>query len=154
MELVEATVEDLDSLVERWYDLASSMEEYDKLNELNYADVTDVPDDGFRTLLDQEAVTIYIITHDGEEIGYVTLREDRHPSRKYSRYLRIVDLVIDEPYRNRGHGSEVIDRVKELAQEWDCDHLKVSCEWHNEDARRFYREAGFQPNQIDFAFPL
>lgn len=154
MELVEATAENLDALVERWYTLASSMEEYDKLNELTYADVNDVAGDGFRTLLDDDAVTIFLIVHEDETIGYVTLREGHHSSRKYSQYLRIVDLAIDEGHRNQGHGTEVVDRVKELAQESGCDHLKVSCEWHNEDARRFYRDTGFRPKQVDYALPL
>lgn len=154
MELIEATAENLDTLVERWYTLASSMEEYDKLNELTYADVNAVSGDGFRTLLDEEAVTIYLIVHEGEVIGYVTLREGHHPSRKYSQYLRIVDLAIDEGHQNQGHGTEVVDRVKELAQDWGCDHLKVSCEWHNKGARRFYRETGFRPKQVDYALPL
>ncbi|WP_254533676.1 GNAT family N-acetyltransferase [Natrinema gelatinilyticum] len=154
MELVEATAENLDALVERWYTLASSMEEYDKLNELTYADVNDVSGDGFRALLDEEAVTIYLIVHEGESIGYVTLREGHHSSRKYSQYLRIVDLIIDEGHRNQGHGAEVVNRVKEVAQDWDCDHLKVSCEWHNEGARRFYRETGLRPKQVDYALSL
>ncbi len=43
MELVEATAEDLDALVERWYSLAKAMEAHDELNELVYADVDEVP---------------------------------------------------------------------------------------------------------------
>jgi ribosomal protein S18 acetylase RimI-like enzyme len=154
MELVAATADNLDALVERWYTLASSMEEYDKLNELVYGDVNDVSDDGFRTLLGDDAVSIYLIVHGDETIGYVTLREGHHPSRRYSQYLRIVDILIDEGHRGHGHGTDVIDRVKELAQERGCDHLKVSCEWHNEGARRFYRKAGFRPKQVEYALPI
>ncbi len=155
MELVEATADDLDALVDRWYALATSMESYDELNELVFDDEADVTDDGFRDHLDDEAdVTDYLVVHEGETIGFVTLREGRHPSRQYSRYLRIVNLAIDEPYRNRGHGTDVVERVRELARDRGCDHLKVSCEWHNEDARRFYRNAGFRPKQVDFAQPL
>ncbi|WP_226013545.1 GNAT family N-acetyltransferase [Halomicrobium salinisoli] len=154
MELVEATADDLDALVDRWYSLAQSMEPYDELNELAFADVDDVSDDGFRDHLDDESVTDYLVVHEGETIGFVTLREGRHPSRRYSRYLRIVNLAIDEPHRNRGHGAAVVERVRELARGRGCDHLKVSCEWHNEDARRFYRDAGFRPKQVDYAQPL
>ncbi|UPV74468.1 GNAT family N-acetyltransferase [Halorussus limi] len=154
MELVEATLDDLDALVDRWYALASAMEEYSDLNELVYADVHEVSDDGFRALLDDENTSIYLVVHDSETIGYLTLREGHHPSRQYSQYLRIVDLAIDEDHRNQGHGTEVVERVKELARERGCDHLKVSCEWRNEDARRFYRDTGFRPKQVDYAQPL
>ena len=151
MELLEATADDLDALVERWYALASATEDHDELNELVYADVEAVPDDGFREHLADEDVTDYLVVHDDEPIGFLTLREGRHPSRRYSRYLRVVNLAIDESHRSRGHGTDILERVEEIARERGCDHLKVSCEWNNEGARRFYREAGFRPKQVDFA---
>lgn len=154
MELVEATAEDLDTLVDRWFSLASAMAAHDELNELSYADVDDVPEEGFRDHLDDPAVTDYLLRHEGETIGFLTLREGRHPSREYSRYLRIVNLAIDADHRNRGHGTAVLERVKALARDRGCDHLTVSCEWENEGARRFYRDAGFRPKQVDYAQPL
>lgn len=154
MELAEATADDLDALVDRWYALAGAMEDYDELNELASGDLTDVSEDGFRRLLDEDAVTIYLVVHEAETIGYVTLREGEHPSRTYARYLRIVDLAIDEGHRNRGHGTDVIACVKELARDRGCDYLTVSCEWNNEGARRFYRETGFRQKQVEYAMPL
>ena len=65
-----------------------------------------------------------------------------------------MDLYIDENRRNSGHGTAVVERVKSIAREKGCDHLKVSCEWENEDARQFYREADFQPKQVEYAQPL
>ncbi|MDG5818109.1 GNAT family N-acetyltransferase [Natronococcus sp. A-GB7] len=154
MKLVEATADDLEALVDRWYALATEMEAYSELNELAYANVREVPDDGFRAHLDSEDVTDYLVVHDGERIGLVTLREGRHPSRRYSTYLRIVNLAIDEDRRGQGHGAAVLERVREMALERGCDHLKVSCEWENEDARRFYRDMDFQPKQVDYVQPL
>ncbi|QIO23553.1 N-acetyltransferase [Haloarcula sp. JP-L23] len=154
MELVEATVDDLDALADRWYSLAKSMESYDELNQLVYTDADDVPKEGFRNHLDAEEITDYLVVHENETIGYVILREGHHPSRQYSHYLRIVDLHIDEDRRNSGHGTAVVDRVKEIARDRGCDHLKVSCEWENEDARRFYRGTDFRPKQVEYAQPL
>jgi len=154
MELVEATADDLDDLVERWYALGDAMESHNELNELVYDGVDAVPDDGFRAHLDNEDVTDYLVVEDGETIGFVTLRRGRHPSREYSRYVRIVNLAIDAGHRNSGHGSAVVERVRELAREWGCDHLKVACEWGNDDARRFYRECGFRPKQVEYAQPI
>lgn len=154
MELVEATTDDLNALVERWYDLAKTMEDYSELNELIYKDVDEVSDDGFRAHLDDEAITDYLIVHNNETIGFLTLREGRHSSRQYSHYLRIVNLAIDEDHRSQGHGTEAIDHVKEMARKRGCDHLEVSCEWQNEGARRFYRNTSFQPKQVDYAQPI
>jgi hypothetical protein len=47
MELVEASGENLDALVDRWHTLARTMEDYGELNELAHRDVTDVSRDGF-----------------------------------------------------------------------------------------------------------
>lgn len=154
MELREATTDDLDALVERWYALARSMEAYDELNELAYADADEVPADGFQSLFDDPEVTVYLVVHEDDPIGYVTLREGRHPSRRYSRCLRIVDLFVDEDHRGDGHGTRVVERVADLARERGCDHLTVACEWENEDARRFYRDAGFRSKQVEYAMPL
>ncbi|WP_323191776.1 GNAT family N-acetyltransferase [Halostella sp. PRR32] len=154
MELVEAGEEDLDTLVDRWYSLAKAMEPYDELNELAYAEITEVPDDGFRDHLDDDEITDYLVVHEDETIGFVTLRDGNHPSRQYSQYLRIVNLAIDRDHRNQGHGSKVVERVVEMARDQGCDHVKVSCEWQNEDARRFYRDTGFRPKQVDYARPL
>ncbi|WP_121823004.1 GNAT family N-acetyltransferase [Halostella salina] len=154
MDLVEATAEDLDALVDRWHSLAESVESLDELNELVDTDTAAVVENGFREHLDDEAVTVYLVVHDDETIGYVTLREGHHPTRQYSHYLRIVDLYVDDGRRNRGHGTAVIERVKAMARERGCDHLKVACEWRNDDARRFYREADFRPKQVEYAQPL
>ncbi|GAA0463239.1 GNAT family N-acetyltransferase [Halococcus dombrowskii] len=154
MELIEATAGDLDDLVDRWYSLAKSMEAYDELNELSDADVDEISDDGFRAHLEDEEVTDYLVVLEDETIGFLTLREGHHSSRQYSQYLRIVNLAIDENHRNQGYGTEVVERVKEMACDHGCDHLMVSCEWHNEDARRFYRNADFRPKQVDYAQPL
>ncbi|WP_293029491.1 GNAT family N-acetyltransferase [Natronococcus sp.] len=154
MKLVEATADDLEALADRWFDLVEAMAEHSELNELDADATAETAKDGFRAHLDDEDVTDYLVVHDGETIGFVTLREGRHPSRQYSQYLRIVNLAIDDDCRNRGHGAAVLERVKEMARERGCDHLKVSCEWENEGARRFYRDMDFQPKQVDYTQPL
>lgn len=65
-----------------------------------------------------------------------------------------MNIAVDDEFRSQGHGTAVLERVKELARERGCDHLKIACEWQNEGARRFYRDADFQPKQVDYAQPL
>jgi len=126
MELVEATEDDLDALVARWYDLATSMEPYSALNELAYEDVTAVPDDGFRAHLDDPSTTDYLVVVDGDTVGFVTLETGCRPSRKRSRYLRIANLAIDADHRNQGHGREVVERVAAMGRNRGRDYLTVS----------------------------
>jgi len=153
MDLVEADLDDVDALVDRSLDLAREMEAYSHLNELDGTAVERARE-GFRARLDGGDADDYLVVHDGETIGFVALREERHPSRRYSRSLRVVDLIVDEDSRGQGHGTAVVERVRELARERGCDHLTVSCEWGNDGARRFYRDAGFRPKQVEYAQPL
>ena len=154
MELVEADAGDLDALVERWYALATAMEPYSPLNEIAYADAGTVPDDGFRAHHDDDAVTDYLVVVDGETVGFVTLETGERPSRERGRYLDVVNLEIDPEHRNEGYGSAVLDRVEAMARDDDRDYLTVSCEWKNDGARRFYRDAGFEPKQVTYARSL
>jgi ribosomal protein S18 acetylase RimI-like enzyme len=154
MELVAAGEDDLDALVERWYDLATAMEAHSELNEIAYEDAEAVPDDGFRAHLDDGAITDYLVVVDGETVGFVTLEAGERPSRERGRYLDVVNLEIDPEHRNEGYGSAVLDRVTETARDDDRDYLTVSCEWDNDGARRFYRDAGFEPKQVTYARSL
>ncbi|KAB1194449.1 GNAT family N-acetyltransferase [Haloferax sp. MBLA0076] len=150
MQLTEATTDDIDVLIEYWYALASGMEQYSEFNTLSYDSVGDVPEDGFERHFERDDITDYLVEEAGETIGFLTLAEGEHPSREFTRYVRIVNLFVEEGYRNQGYGSAVVSQVKELARANDCDHLKVSCEWHNDGARRFYRETGFEEKQVTF----
>ncbi|TKX68722.1 MULTISPECIES: N-acetyltransferase [Halorubrum] len=154
MELVEADESDLDALVERWYDLATAVESHSSLNEIRYADASSVSDDGFRAHPDDPSVTDYLVVADGETVGFVTIETGTRPSRKRGRFLDIVNLEIDAEHRNGGYGTAVLERVAAMAREADRDYLTVSCEWNNEGARRFYRDAGFEPKQVTYARSL
>ena len=154
MELVEAGEGDLDALIERWYDLATAMEEHSELNEIAYEDAGSVPDDGFRAHLDDPETTDYLAVDDGETVGFVTLETGDRPSRERGRYLDVVNLEIDADHRNEGYGTAVLERVAAMARDDDRDYITVSCEWENEGARRFYRDAGFEPKQVTYARSL
>lgn len=154
MKLTEAKEADLETLVELWYSLAEDMEDYSELNELSYSTVSEVPDEGFGKHLESEDVTDFLLRESGKTVGFVTLRSGQHPSREYSKYLRIVNLFVKEAYRNNGYGTEAIGKVKEIAQENGCDHLKVSFEYHNEGARRFYSDQNFEEKQIESVYTL
>ena len=150
MQLTEATEEDIPKLVEYWYALASGMEQYSEFNEVAYDGIEDVPEDGFVRHLEDDDVTDYLIEDAGESVGFVTLREGNHPSRTYAKYVHIVNLFVTPDSRNQGYGSQVVEAVTELARADGCDHLKVSCEWENEGARRFYEDIGFEEKQVTF----
>ncbi|WP_415381964.1 GNAT family N-acetyltransferase [Halosimplex sp. TS25] len=150
MELVEATDSDVETLAEYWYALATEMEPYDELNEIAYEN-PEPAEDGIEGLLEESDTTIYLLTVDGDSVGFVVLREHDHPSREYSARVDIVDLFVESDHRDAGIGSEAVQRAVETAKSWGADQVTVSCEWHNDGARRFYEDNGFEPKQVTYA---
>ena len=154
MELVEAGKEELDNYVDLWFSLAKGMEKYSELNKIIYSNAGKVPEDGFVEQIENENYTYYLIKDNADTIGFLTTKIGKHPSRKYSQYTKIVNLFIKENHRNQGLGTETVQKVKEIARENGSDHLKVSSEWENEKARKFYKDNGFKEKQVEFAQKL
>jgi ribosomal protein S18 acetylase RimI-like enzyme len=154
MELVEATEDDVETLATLWFSLATAMEQYSALNRLSYSDAGDVPEEPFEEQIEHENVTVMLLRDEAATIGYLTLRRGSHPSRTHSKYLEIVDLFVEAEFRNRGYGSEAVERVKERAREHGFDYVEVACEWNNDGARRFYEACGFEEKQVRFTHRL
>lgn len=154
MELVEAEAKDTRKLKELWFSLAREVEEYSELNEIKADKPDEVSGEGFREHIESEEYTELLVKEEGELVGFVTIRQDDHPSRKLSEYTEIVNLLIGEEYRSQGLGSSVIEKIKEIARERNSDYLKVSSEWKNNGARKFYRENGFKQKQVTYTQKL
>lgn len=149
MELVEATDGDVETLAEYWYALATEMEQYGELNEIAY-EGPEPAEDGIEGLLEESDTTVYLLTVDGGSVGYTVLREHDHPSREYSTRVDIVDLFVEPDHRDGGIGSEAVQSAVETAETWGADQVTVSCEWHNDGARRFYEDNGFEEKQVTY----
>jgi ribosomal protein S18 acetylase RimI-like enzyme len=150
MELVEATRTDVDVLAEFWFALASGMEQYSDLNELALEGPAEARE-GFERQLDREDTTVFLIQAEGTSVGFLTLREGTRPSREWSAYATIVDLFVEAEHRGQGLGSDAIEAVTEIASDRGCAYVTVSCEWDNDDARRFYEGNGFEAKQVTYA---
>ena len=153
MELVEATQDDLETLAEYWYALATEMEPYDELNDIA-VEGPESAESGFGDLLESDEEMVYLIAADGESVGFTSIRHGEHPSRVHSLNVDIVDLFVASDHRNEGYGSDAVEAVKRRAAEDGADYVTVSCEWHNEGARRFYEDNGFTEKQVTYAYEL
>lgn len=148
MELLEAGKDDVQVLAELWHSLAEEMEKYSELNEICEGSQK-TAEKSFREILDKDEGKIFLIK-EGEIAGYTSIEHGRHESRKISRYTEIIDLFVKKDYRSQGIGSETVEEIKSIADQNDSEYLKVSAEWKNSRARKFYTENGFKEKQVKF----
>ena len=60
----------------------------------------------------------------------------------------IYDVFVKPKYRNRGVGSALLERFKEMAKQKNSRHVVLATDIHNEMAQKFWRKHGFADFQI------
>lgn len=90
-------------------------------------------EDGYRlfALRDGESGTIRALA--GLEAG-TTLYHGKH--------VWVHDLVVDEPHRNEGYGSQMLDWIEEWAEERDCTRFELASGLWRDRAHEFYEDNG------------
>jgi len=81
------------------------------------------------------AFVIGAFTMQGEQIGYARAISDK------TRYAYILDVIVDESYRGKGIGSQMINGIL------TSEELKDVYQWQliTKDAHTFYKKFGFEP---------
>lgn len=97
----------------------------------------------------QKLSTIVILNND-VVIGYLSYRI----KEKYSKKLDVDQLVIDEKYRNHGLGKKLIEEVKKIALDNNCDRIELNCWMFNENALGMYEHIGFKKQRIIYEMSL
>ena len=149
MEIQEISIEEIEEISELWLKLAELMEPYSELNELNET-ADEEALEGFQKLYADDRYTIFKGTKEERNIGFMVLKKDQQSSRKMKHYTKISDLFIKEQHRNQGHGSQFLAKAEEWADEQGCEHLKISSEWENKKARKFYKDNNYKEKQVEY----
>ncbi|MER6382047.1 GNAT family N-acetyltransferase [Streptomyces sp. NPDC001250] len=77
---------------------------------------------------------------DGGPVGFVSGVETVHPDKGTEMFL--YELAVDEPYRRRGIGRALVERLAALARERGCYGMWVGVDTGNDAALAAYRSAG------------
>ncbi len=134
---------------EFWYPLAKQMEPYSELDELT-DDAVEKATAGFEDLLDADDRYDFFYEEDGTPVGYVSVEIGDRPTRTLGTYAHVVDLYVKEDYRGEGRGRRLLERAESVAEDEDCDFLRVSTEWENDAARRLYERIGYEKKQVTY----
>jgi ribosomal protein S18 acetylase RimI-like enzyme len=80
---------------------------------------------------------------DERAVGFVSGVEVTHPDKGTEMFL--YELAVDEPFRRRGIGRALVDRLAALARQAGCYGMWVVTDHGNEAARATYEGTGGVP---------
>ena len=66
----------------------------------------------------------------------------------------IDEMIIDEPYRGKGIGSRLLQRVIGEARDRGCAGIELESALHRPDAHRFYESHGFENRALLFTMKI
>lgn len=91
-----------------------------------------------------------VIEEDNKVVGYLSYKiKERHTKK-----LDVDQLVIHEDYRGKGYGKKLMEEVKKIAIEENCDRIELNCWMFNESALAMYEHIGFDKQRIMFEMKL
>ena len=102
--------------------------------------------------LEDERHHLLVAYEDGRPVGFVSGVEMTHPDKGTEMFL--YELAVDEPWRRRGIGRELVERLEEVARARHCYGMWVATDDENVAALATYRSTGGDPEtgQVVFAW--
>ena len=94
--------------------------------------------------------SILVIYADDNIVGYLSYKiKERHTKK-----LDVDQLVILEKYRGKGFGGKLMNEVKSIAIDNNCDRIELNCWIFNSNALSMYEHIGFDRQRIIYELSL
>lgn len=103
-----------------------------------------------------ELKQIYIAKFNDEIIGYIMfdIIEKTNNIMRYRKQLNIDAICVDEKYRGKGIGTDLLNYTKEIAIENNCTDMYLAVNEENKRAIKCYEKFGFKVKQISYSMNL
>ena len=97
-------------------------------------------------ITDNRNVLVAIDSDFGNVVGstFVELQQDYV---RPNRIAYITYVAVDETYRKKGIGKQLIQKVEELCEEWKCSAIELTSANFRVGAHEFYKRLGFTVKQ-------
>jgi GNAT superfamily N-acetyltransferase len=97
----------------------------------------------------------FLIKENDVAVGYlVGLILEEETGRADTRYAELEHMFIDENFRGKGVGEQLVRKFKEWAKEQGIKRIKVNVSFKNEKAVRFYEKVGLIPADITLVMDI
>lgn len=94
-----------------------------------------------------------VALHNGKPIGFVSLHVQRilhHANRTGE----LQELIIDERYRGKGVGKQLMIAAEGLARSLGLEEIELTTRLHRSDAQEFYKSLGYSNSHLKFVKEL
>lgn len=103
--------------------------------------------EGIKYLFDSSGSDLLVAKHENSVVGMVTMQ--RLISSAEGNFIgQIEDLVVKEDYRKMGVGSRLINKIRNIAQEYGYKRIQLAADVNNDNALRFYTRRGLKRTQL------
>jgi ribosomal protein S18 acetylase RimI-like enzyme len=97
-----------------------------------------------------ENLSTIVILVEGRIVGYLAYKiKDGHTKK-----LDVDQLVVKEEYRGKGLGRSLMEEVKNIAKQNNCDRIELNCWLFNESALAMYEHLGYTKQRIIYEMSL
>ena len=69
-------------------------------------------------------------------------------------YALLEDVFVDEEYRKKGIGTQLVKRAIELAKKLNCYKIIATSRFERENLHEWYQELGFKKHGLEFRIDL
>ena len=99
---------------------------------------------------------IYVAKENNNIMGYVIIEimEKNNRKMRYRKILEISNLGVEENYRNKGIGTELLNFIKNKALENNCTDLYLTVNEENKNAIKLYEKFGFRIKNIAYSMQI
>ena len=99
---------------------------------------------------------IYVAKENNNIVGYIIIEimEKNNRKMRYRKILEISNLGVEENYRNKGIGTELLNFIKNKALENNCTDLYLTVNEENKNAIKLYEKFGFKIKNIAYSMQI
>ena len=105
--------------------------------------------DVFVQNLHDDTVLYYVAESEGCVVGFASLHIE--PQLHHAGLVgEIQELIVQETFRSKGTGAQLVLRLEQEAQKRGCVSIEVTTKNYRVDAQRFYEQVGFTRTHVNF----